>query len=64
VSNNPKNNVPRGDQPETRSLTTDAAILLAPALAVGTKVALDQLTNRPKDETPKVDLPPGVEKEK
>jgi hypothetical protein len=43
-----------------RSLTTDAAIALAPALAV----AVDHYLNQPdKPEPPKVELPPGVERD-
>jgi hypothetical protein len=41
-------------------LTTDAAIAVAPALAV----AIDHFLNRPpKPEPPKVELPPGVTKD-
>jgi hypothetical protein len=44
-----------------RSLTTDIAILLAPAVAVAT----DHFLNAPNDEPPEPEivLPPGVDKE-
>lgn len=48
---------------EYRSLTTDIAILTGPTLAVGAKVALDHLKDRPpKDERPEIELPPGAKK--
>jgi hypothetical protein len=50
------------DQREERSLTTDIAIGLGPTLAVGAEAVKDWLTDRPpKEEPPKVELPPGVD---
>ena len=55
-----------------RSLTGSAAIELALAFAGGAgaatgKVVVDQIaqhvTNRPKDATPAIELPPGVSKD-
>jgi hypothetical protein len=44
---------------ETRSLTTDAAILAAPTVAV----VANHLLNKPKSEPPpKIELPPGTDR--
>ena len=53
----------QSDVREQRSLTTDIAIVAAPAVAV----VANHLLNKPSDNKPtepaKIELPPGVDKE-
>jgi hypothetical protein len=52
---------------ETRSATTDAAILLGPSLAVSLKIAHDHLTGQvpkqEKEDIKEIELPQGYERE-